>query len=56
MVRIVSGGVFMSTDGGATWKTGITGDGINSSYLTAGQINTDKIFIMNGAQPAFRWD
>jgi photosystem II stability/assembly factor-like uncharacterized protein len=25
IVRIVSGGIFMSTDGGRTWKTGITG-------------------------------
>jgi hypothetical protein len=36
MVRIVAGGIFMSTDGGATWKTGLTGYGLNSSYLTAG--------------------
>jgi hypothetical protein len=36
MVRIISGGVFLSTDGGASWKTGITGHGINTSYLTAG--------------------
>jgi hypothetical protein len=36
MVRIVAGGIFMSTDGGSTWKTGLTGHGLNSSYLTAG--------------------
>lgn len=56
MVRIVAGGIFMSTDGGATWKTGLTGYGLNSSYLTAGQINADEIYIMSGSQPAFRWD
>ena len=56
MVRIISGGVFLSTDGGQSWKTGITGSGINTSYLTAGQINTDEIYIMNGANAAFRWD
>jgi hypothetical protein len=56
MVRIVSGGIFMSTDGGQSWKTGVTGRGINTSYLTTGQINTNEIYIMNGDNPAFRWD
>ena len=45
MVRIVSGGIFMSTDGGQSWKTGVTGRGINTSYLTTGQINTNEIYI-----------
>jgi hypothetical protein len=56
MVRIISGGVFLSTDGGASWKTGITGHGINTSYLTAGQINANEINILSGAFPSFRWD
>ena len=56
MVRIVNGGIFMSTDGGQSWKTGLTGYGLNSSYLTAGQINVDEIYIMSGNQPAFGWD
>ena len=56
MVRIVSGGIFLSNDGGQTWKTGVTGSGINTSYLTAGQINTNEIYIMNGNNAAFRWD
>lgn len=56
MVRIVNGGIFMSTDGGLSWKTGLTGYGLNSSYLTTGQINTEEIHIMNGNNAAFRWD
>lgn len=56
MVRIVAGGIFMSTDGGSTWKTGLTGHGLNSSYLTAGQINVDELYIMSDSQPAFGWD
>lgn len=56
MVRIISGGIFLSNDGGATWKTGVTGSGINTQYLTAGQINTNEIYIMNGNDSAFRWD
>ena len=56
MVRIISGGIFLSTDGGQNWKTGVTGRGINTSYLTSGQINTNEIYIMNGNNAAFRWD
>ena len=56
IVRIVSGGIFLSTDGGQSWKTGVTGSGISASYLTTGQINTDEIYIMNGGFPSFRWD
>ena len=56
IVRIVSGGVFLSTDGGMTWNTGITGRGINASYITTGQINVEEISILNGAFPSFRWD
>lgn len=56
MIRLVSGGLFLSKDGGTTWSTGITGSGINANYITTGQINTDKIFIMSGNFPSFKWD
>ena len=56
MVRIISGGIFLSTDGGESWKTGVTGSGINTSYLTAGQINTNEIIIRSGSFSSFRWD
>lgn len=56
MLRLVSGGLFVSNDGGITWNTGVTGDGMNANFLTAGQINADKISIYNGGQPSFRWD
>lgn len=56
MVRIISGGIFMSTDGGVTWNTGITGSGINATYITSGYLNTSVINIMNGSFPSFRWD
>jgi hypothetical protein len=56
MVRIISGGVFMSVDGGVTWNTGITGSGINATYITSGYLNTGVINIMNGGFPSFRWD
>jgi hypothetical protein len=56
IVRIVSGGVFLSTDGGITWNTGITGRGINASYITSGRMNVEEVNILNGSFPSFRWD
>lgn len=56
IVRIISGGIFMSVDGGITWNTGITGSGINASYITSGYLNTGVINIMNNGVPSFRWD
>jgi len=55
-VRIVSNGIFLSRDGGKSWTTGITADGINAAVLTTGQINTDKVQIMMGNYPSFLWD
>ena len=56
IVRIVSGGIFLSIDGGVTWTTGITANGINASTITTGQLNTERINILNGSFPSFRWD
>lgn len=56
LVRIVNRGIYLSTDGGITWTTGVTGKGINANLITAGQVNTNKIEIMNGDFPSFRWD
>lgn len=56
MVRIVSGGVFLSIDGGVTWTSGITGKGISANTLTSGQLNTSEVNIMSGGFPSFRWD
>jgi hypothetical protein len=55
-VRIVAGGIFLTTDGGQTWVQGITGNGINTKYLVAGQIDASKINIVQGEIPYFRWD
>ena len=56
IVRLVSGGLFLSNDGGTTWSTGITGSGINANYITTGQLNAGVVNIMNGDFPSFRWD
>lgn len=54
--KITSNGILVSADGGATWAAGVTGEGINTSLLKAGSIDVDKIVIMDGAKPSFRWD
>ena len=56
MTKITSGGVFITTDGGVTWKNAIRGDGVATQWLSAGSVNTNKITILDGTSPAFRWD
>ena len=56
IMRITSGGMYLSQDGGVNWTTGITGKGINAKTITTGQLNTELITIINGNQPSFRWD
>lgn len=56
IVRLVSGGLFVTDDGGETWSAGITGKGINARVVTAGELNTDKVTIMSNGKPAFKWN
>lgn len=57
VVKLIGNGIFLSEDG-TNWKTGITGEGINSSALTVGDIDTRKISIWNSSedQTRFIWD
>ena len=55
-VKVTSGGVFVTNDGGTTWRNAIRGDGISTDLLTAGRINTEQITVYNGDYPSFRWD
>jgi len=55
-LRIMSGGLFITNDGGVTWKNAIRGDGISTNLLTAGRINAGEIYIYSGDTPTFRWD
>ena len=45
IVRLVSGGIALTSDGGKKWTTGITGDGINANVITTGRLDTDLIRI-----------
>ena len=55
-LKIMAGGVFISNDGGVTWKNAVRGDGISTDVLTAGRINTSEIYVYDGNHPSFRWD
>ena len=58
-IRLVGGAILLSKqdeNGQQKWTTGVTSDGVSASLITAGTINTSLINIMNGKEPAFRWD
>lgn len=55
-VKLMAGGLFITNDGGATWRSAVRGDGISTDILTAGRINTNEIYIYDGSAPSFRWD
>jgi len=44
----MSGGLFISNDGGANWKNAVRGDGISADVLTSGKINTSEIYLYDG--------
>ena len=54
--KIIAGGIFVTNDGGKTWKNAVRGDGISTELLTAGRVNTSQIYIYDGTAPSFRWD
>lgn len=56
MLKLTSLGVLLTTDGGETWTTGVSGNGVSTETLTAGNINTDVITVLNEGVPQYRWD
>jgi hypothetical protein len=55
-VRINSGGIYITTDGGDTWKVATSADGINALHIVAGTLDTKNINIYNSDYPTFHWD
>lgn len=58
-LRMISGAILLKQsqeDGRESWRTGLTADGISANLITAGEINTGQIQIMNGDDPTFKWD
>ena len=56
VMRLTSLGLQISTDSGITWNTAVNAAGISADLLTAGTINTQQIWLMDGKNPSFRWD
>ena len=56
VVRLVSGGIVLTADGGRTWTTGITGKGINAEVITTGRLDTEQIRIFNSIHQTFEWN
>lgn len=48
LVIMNSEGIGISTDGGASFRNAITGDGINTDLLTAGSIDAERVHIRAG--------
>lgn len=55
-VYIQGAGIRCTSDGGKTFLTAITGNGINANAITSGSIATDKIYIGNPNKPQMKWD
>lgn len=55
-LRIANGALLVTLDGGKTWKTVITSNGINADYIRAGRIDASTINIVDGNAPSFSWD
>lgn len=53
---IKGSGIDRSTDSGMNWENILSAKGININALRAGMIDTDRVTIMSGSDPAFKWD
>lgn len=57
VIKLIGKGLFLSSDGGDTWASAITGEGISTDYLRAGTIDASQISIIGSSdEPYFRWD
>ena len=55
-VKVTSGGLFVSNDGGMSWKNAIRGDGITADVITAGSLNVEQVTVYSKDAPSFLWD
>ena len=55
-VKVTSGGLFVSNDGGMSWKNAIRGDGITADVITAGKLNVEQVTVYGKKAPSFFWD
>ena len=55
-VILNSEGIKVSSNGGQTWQTAISGEGIDVGAVFTGTLNTKEVIIGNSDNPSFRWD
>lgn len=55
-VKITSGGIIFTNDGGMNWTTGVDSHGMRANYIKTGVVNTNDIIVGPAASPSFRWD
>lgn len=57
IIKLIGKGLYLSNDGGETWASAITGEGISTDHLRAGTIDASLVNIIGGSdEPFFRWD
>lgn len=55
-VRLNSGGIFITTDGGTSWKVGMSAQGMSATNIVSGVLDTRVIQIWNTEEPKFFWN
>lgn len=55
-IKLSNTGLELSNDGGLTWRTAITGNGILADEVSAGSIDANKVAIKSGEALTFLWD
>ena len=55
-MKLSANGIMVSNDAGVSWRTIVSPDGIDISYLKAGIIDVNELNIMDGENTSFRWD
>lgn len=57
-IKLIGNGIFLTNDitsDPVTWRTGITGDGINADAIIGGSIDTKKVTIWSGDEDQYRF-
>ncbi len=56
VIRITSGAIGLSVNGGKSFSTAITGHGINANQITTGNLDAGQVNIFSGDNMLFSWN
>lgn len=56
MIRLNSGGIFITVDGGQNWRVGLSPEGLSALNITSGIVDTKLLQIWNSENPRFKWN